>query len=209
MKTENIEKLNSLEIYQKVAFEFKDGWNGLVYELGKDIEDLCKLANCELPLIQQIKEKFGTLRFYYNTLNSQYPKIIEKSIRALVSQAENCSSTICEICGEFGEKRVDGRLYKTVCKEHQGSSITVFEYEEMMKKHYEERRRAKEEVEQNPKPKNPFTLEPESCLIPALHALRSKRAKARYRVTLPTHVFSILKRLLPTRWLDLLLCRSA
>ena len=31
------EKLNSLEIYQKVAFEFKDGWNGLVYELGKDI----------------------------------------------------------------------------------------------------------------------------------------------------------------------------
>ena len=68
MKTENIEKLNSLEIYQKVAFEFKDGWNGLVYELGKDIEDLCKLANCELPLIQQIKEKFGTLRFYYNTL---------------------------------------------------------------------------------------------------------------------------------------------
>ncbi len=62
---------------------------------------------------------------------------------------------------------------------------------------------------QNPKPKNPFTLEPESCLIPALHALRSKRAKARYRVTLPTHVFSILKRLLPTRWLDLLLCRSA
>ena len=88
MKTENIEKLNSLEIYQKVAFEFKDGWNGLVYELGKDIEDLCKLANCELPLIQQIKEKFGTLRFYYNTLNSQYPKIIEKSIRALVSQAK-------------------------------------------------------------------------------------------------------------------------
>lgn len=37
MKTENIEKLNSLEIYQKVAFEFKDGWNDLVYELGKDI----------------------------------------------------------------------------------------------------------------------------------------------------------------------------
>lgn len=31
MKTENIEKLNSLEIYQKVAFEFKDGWTDLVY----------------------------------------------------------------------------------------------------------------------------------------------------------------------------------
>ncbi len=62
---ENANKLNELEIFKdKVAFEFKDGWNDLVYELGKDIEDLCKLANCELPLIQQIKEKFGTLRFY-------------------------------------------------------------------------------------------------------------------------------------------------
>ncbi len=156
MKEENKEKLKSLEIYQKVIFEFKDGWTNLVYDLGKDIEDLCKLTNCELLLIQQIKEKFGTLRFYYNTLNSQYPKIIEQSIRALVLQAENRSSTICEICGKFGETRVDGGLYKTVCKEHQGSSITVFEYEEMMKKHYEERRRAKEEVEQNPKPKKTY-----------------------------------------------------
>lgn len=62
---------------------------------------------------------------------------------------------------------------------------------------------------QNPKPKNPFTLEPESCVIPALHALRSKRAKARYGVTIPTHIFSILKRILPTSWIDRLLCRSA
>ena len=154
---DNKVKLKSLEIYKdKKHFKFSNGWVDLAFELGKDIEDLCKLANCELPLIQQIKEKFGTLRFYYNTLNSQYPKIIEKSIRALVLQAENRSSTICEICGKFGETRVDGGLYKTVCKEHQGSSITVFEYEEMMKKHYEERRRAKEEVEQNPKPKKTY-----------------------------------------------------
>ncbi|MFY9101071.1 hypothetical protein OZY48_08505 [Aliarcobacter cryaerophilus] len=137
---DNFNKLNSLALYKdKVAFEFKDGWNDLVYELGKDIEDLCKLANCELPLIQQIKEKFGTLCFYYNTLNSQYPEIVEKSIRALVFQAENCSSTICEICGKYGEIRVDGGLYKTVCEEHKGNSISKNEYEEIMKKHHEKR----------------------------------------------------------------------
>ena len=83
---ENYEKLKSLKIFEKVAFEFHDGWTNLVFQLGKDITELCELTNCELPMIQQIKEKMGTLRFYYNTLNSQYPPIVEKSIRALVSQ---------------------------------------------------------------------------------------------------------------------------
>ena len=62
---------------------------------------------------------------------------------------------------------------------------------------------------QNPTPKNPFTLEPESCLKPVLHALRSKPAKTRYGVTFPTHLFALLRRILPTRWLDSILCRSA
>ena len=62
---------------------------------------------------------------------------------------------------------------------------------------------------QNPTPKNPFTLEPESCLVPVLHALRSKCARTRYGVTFPTHLFALLRRILPTRWLDSILCRSA
>ncbi|MCT7523088.1 hypothetical protein N5T57_09145 [Aliarcobacter cryaerophilus] len=137
---DNFNKLNSLALYKdRVAFEFKNGWTDLVYSLGKDIEDLCKLTNCELPLIQQIKEKFGTLRFYYNTLNSQYPEIVEKSIRALVFQAEIKSSNTCEICGKYGEVRVDGGIYTTVCEEHKGNSIPKDEYEEMVKKHHEKR----------------------------------------------------------------------
>jgi short-subunit dehydrogenase len=62
---------------------------------------------------------------------------------------------------------------------------------------------------QNPTPKNPFSLEPESCVAPALHALRSRRAKARYSVTFPTHLFALLRRILPSRWLDYLLAHSA
>lgn len=137
---DNFNKLNSLNLYKdKVAFEFKDGWTDLIYNLGKDIEELCKLTNCELPKIQQIKEKFGTLRFYYNTLNSQYPEIVEKSIRALVFQAEMKSSNTCEVCGKYGETRVEDRVYTTVCKEHKGNSISKDEYEEMVKKHHEKR----------------------------------------------------------------------
>ena len=53
-----------------------------------------------------------------------------------------------------------------------------------------------------------FVLPPESIMSPLLHALNSKKPKARYRVTFPTHLFAILKRLLPTKWLDMILNKS-
>ncbi len=61
----------------------------------------------------------------------------------------------------------------------------------------------------NPTPKNPFTLEPEACVKPVIHALRSKKSKHRYGVTLPTHIFALLRRLLPSVLLDKLLIKSA
>ncbi len=57
-------------------------------------------------------------------------------------------------------------------------------------------------------PSAPFTLGPEAVSKCVLHALESKQAKIRYRVTVPTKVFAILKRLLPNRWLDLLLIQA-
>ena len=54
-----------------------------------------------------------------------------------------------------------------------------------------------------------FTLPSEACIPPLLHALKSKRPKHRYPVTFPTKLFSVLRRLLPSRWLDKLLIKSA
>lgn len=54
----------------------------------------------------------------------------------------------------------------------------------------------------------PFTLGPEAVCRSLLHALQSKHPKARYRVTLPTKVFALLKRLLPTRALDWVLAKA-
>lgn len=54
-----------------------------------------------------------------------------------------------------------------------------------------------------------FTLPSEACIAPLLHALQSKRPKHRYPVTFPTKLFSVLRRLLPSRWLDRLLIKSA
>ncbi len=48
----------------------------------------------------------------------------------------------------------------------------------------------------------PFTLPPEAVLKKVIRALEARRPKARYGVTLPTHVFSALRRVLPVRALD-------
>jgi NAD(P)-dependent dehydrogenase (short-subunit alcohol dehydrogenase family) len=48
----------------------------------------------------------------------------------------------------------------------------------------------------------PFTLPPEAVLKRVVHALESKRPKIRYPVTVPTYLFTWLKRLLSDRMLD-------
>ena len=55
--------------------------------------------------------------------------------------------------------------------------------------------------------KDPFTLGPESVYKPLLHAITSKKPKARYYVTTPTWIFGILRRVLSTRLLDWILVR--
>jgi hypothetical protein len=61
--------------------------------------------------LDQVKEKFGTLRFYY-TGGDDY-------IRGLVSMAESMSGVTCEECGKPGTSTSGGWI-KTVCKEHGG-----------------------------------------------------------------------------------------
>ena len=51
----------------------------------------------------------------------------------------------------------------------------------------------------------PFTLPPEAVLKKVIHALEARRPKARYSVTFPTHLFHILRRVLPVRMLDSIL----
>ncbi|MCP5420081.1 MAG: SDR family oxidoreductase [Gammaproteobacteria bacterium] len=55
----------------------------------------------------------------------------------------------------------------------------------------------------------PFTLPPEAVLKCVVHALESPHPRIRYRVTLPTHAFAILQRLLPDKGMDWLLRRIA
>jgi len=57
--------------------------------------------------LDQVKEKFGTLRFYY-TGGDDY-------IRGMVSMAESMSGVICESCGNPSEVQNDGGWMRSIC----------------------------------------------------------------------------------------------
>ena len=63
----------------------------------------------EFPQIQQIKEKFGSLRVYVS--------YGDEVVHELIGYAEYLSSVTCEVCGAPGEMRND-RWVKTLCDDH-------------------------------------------------------------------------------------------
>lgn len=73
--------------------------------------------------LDQVKEKFGTLRFYY-TGGDEY-------IRGMVSLAESLTAVTCESCGNPGEQR-DGGWIHTYCEPCE-------EKRELARKQYDEK----------------------------------------------------------------------
>ena len=63
--------------------------------------------------LDQVKEKFGTLRFYY-TGGDEY-------IRGLVSMAESMSAVTCEQCGNPGTTGGQGWI-STLCETHRNKN---------------------------------------------------------------------------------------
>ncbi|WP_082922904.1 SDR family oxidoreductase [Halothiobacillus diazotrophicus] len=60
-----------------------------------------------------------------------------------------------------------------------------------------------------PGPAAPFTLPPEAVVKRVIHALEAEHPRARYPVTFPTYLFALLRRLLPTRWMDRVLLAAS
>lgn len=66
-------------------------------------------SDFSLPAVTQVKEKFGTLRFYFGSND-----VIDGFVRA----AEAASSRICEECGRYGTLRDNTFWHYTACTDH-------------------------------------------------------------------------------------------
>jgi hypothetical protein len=94
------------------GFECGDGWYQLIDKLCSEIQwhlDKNAKPNTQQFVAVQVKEKFGTLRFYGDGG--------DECIRSFIWFAESMSGIMCETCGKPGQRRGNGWVY-TACDEH-------------------------------------------------------------------------------------------
>jgi hypothetical protein len=101
-------------MFNPIAFGFEcgDGWAELLVELCQKIQlhlNTLTSKQVENILVLQVKEKYGTLRFYV----SVHDDVLEKYIR----DAEEKSANTCEVCGKPGKVLGEYWLF-TACDEH-------------------------------------------------------------------------------------------
>ena len=94
------------------GFECGDGWFTILDELMGNIQHHIDWKNRKEELVaqvtlDQVKEKFGTLRFYYTGGDDV--------IDGMVRMAEAMSGVTCESCGNVGERRGGGWIH-TYCE---------------------------------------------------------------------------------------------
>jgi ribosomal protein S27E len=122
--------------FSMFAFECGDGWynilNSLCFQIQSyidcreemnehivkrnkqadpegQIDQQLLLESIPQAIVTQVKEKFGTLRFYYDGGDD--------CIDGMVTMAEAMSAVTCETCGDVGELRGRGWYY-TACDKH-------------------------------------------------------------------------------------------
>ena len=113
-------KSSDISVY---GFSHGDGWFNIIDCLSATIADIMKSHRSRNHLTQQefeetvqvrvaqVKEKFGTLRFYYEPSSED----LRSQLDALVKEAEALSAITCEQTGQPGRLMRRGYVYKTLC----------------------------------------------------------------------------------------------
>lgn len=102
--------LSVMESCMPWGCECGDGWEPLIRNLCSCIQSYID-SNKHLEISQlevtQVKEKFGTLRFYYEGG--------DRLIGGMVWLAEYVSGKTCEECGKYGKRGIRYNWYSTKC----------------------------------------------------------------------------------------------
>lgn len=94
--------------------ECRSGWHPIIEDLDRKIAAIAPDYKAE-----QIKEKFGTLRFYFSELTVD-PDDWD-AVYTLVDEAEEQSRSTCEVCGSTDATvgpRTRNQWIKTLCESH-------------------------------------------------------------------------------------------
>jgi hypothetical protein len=122
--------------YEQYGCDCNDGWYEVIRGLCRDIADAYAERGLEPDVVpEQIKEKFGTLRFYYSLSSTgESPLVLDflgsgdsltfspnqsemgKVVREIVNKWQKASAQTCEFCGVAGELR-DLLWIRTLCEE--------------------------------------------------------------------------------------------
>lgn len=131
-------------IYRRWGCECSGGWYNLLHDCCQEITDRYEDAGVSIDFVPaQIKEKFGTLRFYFgykdapcriaafdflengtsirfeqgNEHNDEAKKKLRREISSIVRAAEEKSKHTCELCGveDTACIRTDLGRVKTLC----------------------------------------------------------------------------------------------
>jgi hypothetical protein len=97
-----------------------DGWYDIIYKLSQELDMLFNVRMLDDPTFVypsafQVKEKFGTLRFY---VDGKVPKNVCNNINAIIQKYEGLSAVTCEACGstvDVEERRSKGGWVSTLC----------------------------------------------------------------------------------------------
>jgi hypothetical protein len=117
-KETKMKKYDYIESVDFEGFECNSGWDTLIITALDTIESYLQWKHKEDPnaghiFLDQVKEKFGTLRIYY-TDHSNYRDYVS----GVIDLAESMSVHICEECGKPGKTRGDLSWMRTLCEDH-------------------------------------------------------------------------------------------
>ena len=97
------------EPFELFGVECDKGWNELIQPLFDWIENYNKEHEDDPIVIEQVKEKFGGLRFYVSYAPDELSRMIHK--------AEGDSYGICEVCGsKIDVGHTSSGWIKTICR---------------------------------------------------------------------------------------------
>lgn len=105
------------DAYSVFGCEIGNGWYELMVDLCTEITAAYERSGAPVDIVvDQVKEKWGGLRFYYHIPDHSVESPLQVEITKIVRKYEEMSFAICEDCGKQGTRRKLGYVC-TLCDE--------------------------------------------------------------------------------------------